>query len=450
MRDLAFLLGFVALIPAMFCSATVGFSVVIWLTLLAPWNFLYGAANALPLSPYIIAMMCSIFLLLLPNQRNQWPMSPVSWVIALLLVQGLISTLLCPEANTDQSWAGLIVLLKISIVVVCMGSVLTNRVRIHAMAIAFTLGLGFHAVIDALKYVASGGSHVILGVLQLGDNNSYGMAMLMLAPIAGYLSSYSRILWVRLGFLGVCVSAIITATGTLSRGAFVAMGVIGILYVLRSQHRLRNLVFAVLTAALIFSIATERWTDRISTIETADQDTSFMGRVIAWKLSYVMALDNPITGLGFGAIQNFGIWKAYNPPFQQMFPDDPIEKSAHAAHSIVFQVMGDLGFPGLLIFSTMIATTFQSTRYIRKHTRSHPDMLWMHALASAFQLSLTAYVVAGLALSVAYFEPFYFLIAMIAALRRCAERHIELVQFKGSPIIEPRGGSSALPASAAP
>lgn len=427
-----------ALAPAIFSSTIVAFLVVEWLTLLSPYNFLYGIGNQIPI--YYAAYISAILSLIVFRQKIRSPMMAITWIILLLLLDGLMSTLAAPPINEDISTNTLIVLIKISINVFCLVSVLTSRSRLHALVVTFILGLGFYAVTDGLKYIASGGAHVIYGVPQLGDNNSYGMVMLMLAPIAYYMSRCLDLWWVRIGVAGLSALSVVTAIGTLSRGTFIALIAMSILFVVRSKKRFRSLVIVLIASALIATVATQRWSNRIDTIETADEDNSFMGRVAAWKLSWVVAIDRPFTGLGFAGLGNPVLWQSYVPEFNRQFPGERIDKvNGHAAHSIVFQTLSDLGFPGLFIFLALIGTSFLNIFYIRRRTRTFPEMQWMDDLASGFELSLVAYVVAGLALSVAYFEPFFILITMIAALRRLASEAI----------IERAQGTHAVPSAVA-
>src|SRR6185436_7515396 len=49
MRDLAFLAGYLALFPMALASPLIAVMVVVWMSFLAPYNYLYGIANSLPL-----------------------------------------------------------------------------------------------------------------------------------------------------------------------------------------------------------------------------------------------------------------------------------------------------------------------------------------------------------------------------------------------------------------
>jgi probable O-glycosylation ligase (exosortase A-associated) len=353
------------------------------------------------------------------RQKLRSPLTSVTWILVLLLFDGLLATWAAPPINEGSSAGELVILLKVAVNVFCLVTIITTRARLHAMTITFVLGLGFYAVTDGLKYLASGGSHIVYGVPQLGDNNSYGMAMLMVAPIAYYLSRSLDFRWLRVGFVAVSALAVATAVGTLSRGAFIALIGMSFLFVIRSKKRLRNLIVVLIASGFIAFIATERWTERIDTLATAEDDGSFLSRVTMWKLSWVIAVDRPLTGLGFQGLQNSVLWHSYVPKFKQWFPDGDISRNhGFVAHSIIFQTLSDLGFPGLFLFVSLIAVSFSNILHVKRKARASPDLQWMSDLASGFELSLVGYTVAGFALSVAYFEPFYILISMIAALRR--------------------------------
>ncbi|MBK7416226.1 MAG: hypothetical protein IPJ38_15105 [Dechloromonas sp.] len=46
----------------------------------------------------------------------------------------------------------------------------------------------------------------------------------------------------------------------------------------------------------------------MDTIQTADQDASFLGRVEAWQISSAIALANPVLGGGFHALETPVVW----------------------------------------------------------------------------------------------------------------------------------------------
>jgi O-antigen ligase len=103
-----------------------------------------------------------------------------------------------------------------------------------------------------------------------------------------------------------------------------------------------------------------------------------------------------------------------------------------AAHSIYFEVLGDLGFTGLLLFLGMLGFAILTCTTIRRRAKPHPDMAWMAELAGMLRLSLIVYMVAGAALSFAYFEGLYLLVALLSV-----TRHMQSVELAKRANAEP-------------
>ena len=189
---------------------------------------------------------------------------------------------------------------------------------------------------------------------------------------------------------------------------------------MRSPKKLRNamLIVPLIIAALAF--APERWSSRMDTIKEAGQDNSFMGRVIAWKQSTLIALDHPVFGGGFYAVQDYPTWMKYAQKFHSLdfIPtDEPNLVHAFAAHSIYFQTLGDLGFVGLGIFLAILISSWRNASATIRAARDRPEWHWARDLAKSLQFTLFAYVVSGAALNMAYFDFMYMVFAVLVALR---------------------------------
>jgi probable O-glycosylation ligase (exosortase A-associated) len=156
------------------------------------------------------------------------------------------------------------------------------------------------------------------------------------------------------------------------------------------------------------------------TIEDVEQDSSFMGRVIAWKINTLAAMEHPLFGAGFRSTQDLPVWKHFSESFPALdaIPTRrPDTIMAHAAHSIYFQVLGDLGFIGLAIYLALLATAWRNASIAIRQARTHPQFRWAHDLARTFQYCLIPYFVSGAALSMAYFDLAFAIFALTAVLR---------------------------------
>jgi probable O-glycosylation ligase (exosortase A-associated) len=162
----------------------------------------------------------------------------------------------------------------------------------------------------------------------------------------------------------------------------------------------------------------ESWHQRMASIEHAGDDASFLGRVMAWKGAILIALDN-FTGGGFKAGQTNYVWFLYDPQYSLNWLIDTSDvtiTTAKAAHSIYFQVLGDHGFLGLFLFLMMLYTGFSKARRLNKALHKSKSHSPMAKLSSMIQLSLVTYMVAGAAVSLAYFDLLYMIFALIFAM----------------------------------
>jgi hypothetical protein len=146
--------------------------------------------------------------------------------------------------------------------------------------------------------------------------------------------------------------------------------------------------------------------------------------VVAWKLSFILAMQNPFFGGGFKGLENFPVWSALSQHFSSypwFYTGDALPNTQHAraAHSVYFQVLGDHGFAGLLIYLSILAGAFTKARKIVRIARAHPEApAWIREAATTLQLMMFAFAVGGAALSFAYFELAFAVIGMLIVLEK--------------------------------
>jgi len=114
-----------------------------------------------------------------------------------------------------------------------------------------------------------------------------------------------------------------------------------------------------------------------------------------------------LTGGGFKVYESEALWNRYA-------PEDAVQR---AVHSIYFRVLGEQGFPGLAIFIGLLVASWRSCAYVRNKSRHLPNEKWAFDLSSMLQISLLAFMVAGLATTSSYFDLSYQLMAMCALLK---------------------------------
>ena len=233
------------------------------------------------------------------------------------------------------------------------------------------------------------------------------MVLLMVVPLLYYLYLYTKNFVVRNGFLLTVLLMVLAVVSTNSRGGLLGLFAVALWLVYRSRRRFMGALLIVAGAALIVYLAPESWMDRMDTIQNAESDGSFRGRLEAWRVSAAIAHEHPVFGGGLRAVQSPAVWlKFVDAPSLLGFIDIPPNAGVgRAAHSIWFEVLGDQGFVGLFFFCGLIANAFVVARSIRRLVRTNgPSERWAADLGNLITVSMVAYVVTGSALSAAYFE----------------------------------------------
>lgn len=422
MRDLFFVAVLPFLLYAMAKRPFIAVGMWIWTAMFFPNAWLYGFAAG-PRYNLIFTGIAVLGYVVLKD-KPKVTFGAIGGLVLLFFLWTTASTAMT-EGVPDIAWEIWSRFFKVVLLFIFVLLVVNKKLHADFFLWCVVLSIGFYGCLEALKFVASGGGHKIEGFSGhvLGDRNELALAFVMTLPICAYLlGEYGKnAKIIRLGLLctmGLLVTAVV---GTQSRGGFVALlGVAGY-YFIKSD---RKIVLSILTIVLVLVLSqfvSEEWSSRMDTIGEANADASFMGRVVAWKLSFIMAMRHPFFGGGFKALEYFAVWSSlaqdfFAYPFFYTGEALPSMDKGHAAHSVYFQVMGDHGFAGLAIYLGILARTFLTVRKVAVLARKHVETAWIAHLASMLQLALFAYCLGGAALSFAYFEVLYAICALVQVL----------------------------------
>ncbi|MGH8578660.1 MAG: putative O-glycosylation ligase, exosortase A system-associated, partial [Gammaproteobacteria bacterium] len=127
--------------------------------------------------------------------------------------------------------------------------------------------------------------------------------------------------------------------------------------------------------------------------------------------AYNLAKDRPLVGGGF---------EAFTPELFSKYA--PILTDVHDAHSIYFEILGEHGFAGLVLFLLLGFLAFCAGTWIIKNTPDRVEMKWHRELAAMTQVSLVGYAVGGAFLGLAYFDFYYHLLALMVLNRSLLEK----------------------------
>jgi len=242
-----------------------------------------------------IVAVLTIFLVFFGREKKD-PYFDVT--LFLLILLGVVSTVSWFDGIVSNPTATDLYekLLKEIVLVFVIAAVTTTRARIDRLVLVVVLAIGFLAVKEGTIYLLTAGGHHITGTYALGDNNGLAMALLMIIPLISYLARHSVARIVKIGMWSVMGLSLVTVIATFSRGGFIGMIVLAAFTLKNSRRRFRALLLVLLAGLFLYVLAPNSWFSRMDTIQSANNDNSFMGRVIAWKMSLLIAMDNPLFG----------------------------------------------------------------------------------------------------------------------------------------------------------
>ncbi|HEY1615638.1 MAG TPA: putative O-glycosylation ligase, exosortase A system-associated [Rhizomicrobium sp.] len=393
-----------------------------WFSLQNPHQEAYGFVQSLPIN-FGIALV-TVSALLLSQERKRPRNDIIFLIIAAFLAWVTFNGFFAFDRTWswpywDITWKSFVLGLIISITA-------NSRVRIHALLWVIVASLFYFGIKGGLFTLATAGRFHVQGPADtiIADNNQLAVALLMSLPLAYFLRAQSLNKWISRGLLAGMVLTIIAILGSYSRGAFIGLAALGIFALLRTRRRLLYLGFATTLVIFGFAFMPEMYDLRIQTIGSASQDASFQGRLVAWKVAWDYAVDHFPFGAGFYGPQLPTLFHAY-------FPDE----TAHAAHSIYFQVLGEQGFIGLALYLILLALAFLRCSSLASRARAIPDQLWIADLAVAIQASLLVFCVAAAALSMAYYDLFVICVALLLPLTEMVGRPAAIEPRPAMPVV---------------
>ena len=325
MRDIAITALILGTLPFILKRPWIGVLMYAWLSLMNPYRFAFGFAYDFPFVQ-LIAVCTLVALLVNKDQARFEPNAPLVLLLLLPLWTCVTTIFAFEQADAAER---LIDLLKAFLFVLVSAMVLRTRRQIDWMVWVIVVSIGFYGVKGGAFTILTGGAGRVMGppgTSYLSDNNAIAVALIMVVPLMYYLRAEATSRWVRHGLMAAMLLSSMAIIGTYSRGGFLAIGaMLAFLWLKSKQKLLLTVLFVVLVPFALTSMP-ERWTERMNTISTYEQDSSAMGRINTWWMAFNIANDRPIVGGGFNM---------YTPATFARYAPNP--EDVHSAHSVYFQ-----------------------------------------------------------------------------------------------------------------
>jgi probable O-glycosylation ligase (exosortase A-associated) len=220
-----------------------------------------------------------------------------------------------------------------------------------------------------------------------------------------YLQLQSCVSWQKHVFSAAMLLTAVAALGTQSRGALLGLSAMATFLWWKSDKKFYWAAALIAIATALLSFMPETWWSRMDTIRTYEDDGSAMGRINAWWMAWNMAQHRFFGG-------GFDIYT-----LEQFMLYAPNPTDVHAAHSIYFQVLGEHGFIGLVLFLTIGVTAWLTAAKLIALARENSAHRWAGDLGAMTQVSMVGYATGGAFLSLSYWDiPYNYMVAAVIAL----------------------------------
>jgi probable O-glycosylation ligase (exosortase A-associated) len=413
MRDYLFLALLIALVPVCFFRPFVGILAWTWISYFNPHRFTWGFAQELPAA--MVVAIATIGGFLFSSDRRLPPMKRETILLLLLWVWFALTTVSVYFSreffhHLPDSVERLGAVSKMLLMTFFAMILVTDRHKLRSWYLVTAGSFAVLAFKGAVFGALTAGQFRVMGPQKsmVADNNAFGLALNMCLPMFFYLAKLEESrrlrMILRIAFLFTIAGVILTY----SRGALIGLAVVLLTLAFKSKYKLPALAVVGVAALLVVALAPTKWIRRMETLKTAkDTDPSALSRINAWTLATRLALDYPIMGGGF---------QTFTAPVYDRYGlrEGPV---ILGPHSIYFQVLGEHGFPGLLMFLGLIGSCLLSCRKIRRQFATNALARWPAAYADMITVSLLAFASSGAFLGLAYFDLFYQLAATTVILK---------------------------------
>jgi len=389
-----------------------------YIDIVSPQRLSYYLLNSIPISLLAFAAALGGWLVL--DDKADCRFSRRQGIMLLLLLYCGYTTLHADfpvEAMAKWDWVW-----KALLFAIFLPLTLRTKLRIEALALVMVLCAGTIIITGGIKTALGGGGYGSLNLMV--DNNSglyegsiISTVAIAIIPLILHLANHGTIFppsrWVRLFAYGFCGACLLIPIGTEARtGLVCAVILAGMMW----WHTRRRMLYAGLGAlALLIAIPflPSSFTERMDTISEyqADESASTRIQVWMWTLDYVR--HNPLGG-------GFDDYLANSFTYQTVQKTETADSvkveritvtdRGRAFHSSYFEMLGEQGIPGLMLWLTLnLGTLVQSARLYRRYRdTANAQYRWVAPFALAMAQGHIIYMIGSLFVGIAY-QPFIFM-----------------------------------------
>lgn len=339
-------------------------------------------------------------------------------LLAFLLLSGLSAWTSEVSAVAWDRWIDFGKTLTVTYLLYILASENIAKFRTVIVVIAFSQGFESIKQGYAGLLLRPGGTNMN-ELPHLGDNNGVAVGMLLLATLFIALGRTATWKWERWLHLFFVIGVLYRSITTYSRGAFLALAALAIVYVMRTNQKMKALVAVALVSAIILPVLPEAFWNRMNTMNVSSEDqmdTSSASRLHFWRVARLMASDHPFLGIGYDS---------FNTVYDQYDFSVGYYGKGRSVHSMWFGVLAELGYPALMLYIAMFVLALTGMNRVAAWARRGELPMEFYHFAVALQVALVAAAVGGSFLPWQYVEMLWHFIGLSMALRVLAMKTVQ-------------------------
>lgn len=439
MRDIFIFLVVMALVFASFARPWLMTLTYLYIDLIQPQRLSYYLFRGVPIS--LIIAIAAVLLFVAEKKKNL----RINIVQVLMAMFVLWFTFTAERAiiqdgqvwfKWDAAWKSIL------FGGVFLPMVLATRRRIEAAMAIMVLCVSLVTVSGALKTLGGGGGYQQLRMIVevnegLYETSTISAVAIAIVPLILYLFQHSPLVGktplTRIAVYGLCLSSVLIIVGSEARTGLVCMVALAGMMFLRSKRKPLFALGIVVATAMTIPVLPDSFKTRMLTIFAPEEEKSAATRTSVWGWTLKFAKQHPFGG-GFRVSRLNAI--VVDIPKRDstgaIVGVRHFQDQARAFHSAYFEVLAEQGWPGLLLYvSILAATLIQLSAIMRRYRKAGPDERWRHDLAQAIFRSIVVLMVGGAFTGIAYQTTLYMLIAIgLAHLQTDAARRAQTARAR--------------------
>ncbi|CAN5374096.1 hypothetical protein BH10PSE12_BH10PSE12_30490 [soil metagenome] len=457
MRDLFFLAFLLAMFGFGLRRPFLLVLVYAYIDIVSPQRLSYYLLNGVPVSAIAFGLAAIAWLLVDSKADSRFSMRQALMIALLGWCAWTTSHADFPiEATTKWDWVW-----KALVFAIFLPLTLRTRLRIEALALVMVLCASSIIITGGIKTVLSGGGYGVLNLMVddnsgLYEGSTISTVAIAIVPLILWLTNHGTIFppdpRVRLFAWALCGACLLIPIGTETRTGLLCILLLGGLMLLHMKRRMLYGGLLALAALAAIPFLPASFTNRMNTIEGYQSDESASTRLAVWQWTWSYAKDHP-NGGGFDAYRGnsfrYESTKLVGEGNMLTADRQIIVDKGRAYHSAYFEMLGEQGYIGFLIWAMIHTISLARTEWLRRTyaRRKEAGTAWVAPLALALQQGHLVYLLGALFIGIAY-QPFVFMLlalqigldTYLARLRR-AEGVVPMFARPGSAM--PAAGATA-------